>query len=260
MDWDHGRYAAFADLRLRPAIDLLARVPLQPPSMVVDLGCGGGAVAAALRARYPSARLVGVDPSPAMRQAAEATGQYDAIEAGDATGFANSGGDAPDLIFSNAALHWAGDHQALFPALLDRLARGGVLAAQMPRQFSEPSHQLLWRTARARHPDRFPPEPPAPLVSPPDFYLSLLAPLCAQLDLWETVYQQRLERDETDLHPVAGFTRSTAARPYLQKLDEGEQASYLAAYSEALAEPYPVDASGGAWLAFRRIFMVARKA
>lgn len=71
-DWNPGAYARFRGLRLRPALDLLAQVPELPPGDVVDLGCGDGAVAEALRARFPDRRLVGVDASPAMLRVAGA--------------------------------------------------------------------------------------------------------------------------------------------------------------------------------------------
>jgi len=51
-DWNPTAYAAFRGLRLRPALDLLAQVPDLPPGDVVDLGCGNGAAAPALAARF----------------------------------------------------------------------------------------------------------------------------------------------------------------------------------------------------------------
>lgn len=42
-DWDPQSYARFGDLRLRPALDLLARVGALPEGDVIDLGCGNGA-------------------------------------------------------------------------------------------------------------------------------------------------------------------------------------------------------------------------
>ena len=55
----------------------------------------------------------------------------------------------PDLLFSNAALHWVGDHSSLFPRLLDSLSPGGVLAVQMPGNFEAPSHRLIRELAAA---------------------------------------------------------------------------------------------------------------
>ncbi|HDL17154.1 MAG TPA: methyltransferase domain-containing protein, partial [Rhizobiales bacterium] len=66
MGWDPVQYLAFGSERLQPALDLLARVPLDAPGAVVDLGCGPGNVTRALKARWPEAKITGVDGSPEM--------------------------------------------------------------------------------------------------------------------------------------------------------------------------------------------------
>src|SRR5205823_1281767 len=56
--WDPAQYLRWSDHRLRPAVDLLQRVPLTSPARVVDLGCGTGNVTALLRAgRADAAQL-----------------------------------------------------------------------------------------------------------------------------------------------------------------------------------------------------------
>ena len=42
--WDPNQYLKFADHRLRPALELLDRVPLASPAVVYDLGCGSGKI------------------------------------------------------------------------------------------------------------------------------------------------------------------------------------------------------------------------
>lgn len=64
--WRPDTYLAFGTERLRPAVDLLSRVPLTAPARVVDLGCGPGNTARLLRVRFPQARIEAVDTSPAM--------------------------------------------------------------------------------------------------------------------------------------------------------------------------------------------------
>ncbi len=73
MAWNPEQYLKFGGERLRPAQDLLARVSLEAPRDIVDLGCGTGTVTALLRARWPQARIVGVDNSQAMLERARAT-------------------------------------------------------------------------------------------------------------------------------------------------------------------------------------------
>ena len=102
--WDPAQYLRFADERLRPALDLLARVPLEAPARVVDLGCGAGNVTAILRQRFPHAYLVGVDGSAAMLEKARAGTPGCRFEQVDF--FRWQPHEAQDLIYSNAALHW----------------------------------------------------------------------------------------------------------------------------------------------------------
>ena len=76
MTWDPQQYLKFSQPRLRPAMDLLARIPSTEPHLVYDLGCGTGNVTAALAERWPRARIIGVDASAAMlAQAAKALPQ-----------------------------------------------------------------------------------------------------------------------------------------------------------------------------------------
>jgi trans-aconitate 2-methyltransferase len=61
VPWDPAQYLKFAGHRLRPALDLLNRIDLAAPDHVYDLGAGAGNVTRLLRARWPEARITGVD-------------------------------------------------------------------------------------------------------------------------------------------------------------------------------------------------------
>ena len=253
-DWSPERYARFADLRLRPARDLVAQVHALPDGDVIDLGCGNGPVAEALAAAFPARRLIGVDASPAMLAKARETGRYaDLIEA-DIAAWAPE--RPPALIFSNAALHWLPDHAALLPRLAGFLAPGGTLAVQMPRQTAAPSHRFLRDIAAALYPDRFELAHWVPPVQPAEGYWRMLAPL-GEVTAWETDYVQRLD-PSPDGHPVRRFTEATAMRPFLDKLTSAEAASFTAAYEEALGVAYPLLPDGAALFPFRRCFFMLR--
>ena len=108
MAWDPAQYLRFSDDRLRPAIDLLERIPLESPRLVFDLGCGAGNVTRLVAQRWPSARVVGVDNSPEMLERAKA--QSDPVQWVLEYIERWSPGEAPDLVYSNAALHWVPGH------------------------------------------------------------------------------------------------------------------------------------------------------
>src|SRR5438552_3516773 len=69
-DWNPALYRRFEDERTRPARELLARVPLESARLVYDLGCGPGNSTELLVQRFPGARVVGLDNSPAMLESA----------------------------------------------------------------------------------------------------------------------------------------------------------------------------------------------
>lgn len=258
MSWNPDQYLKFAQPRLRPALDLLARVAVDHPRTVYDLGCGTGNVTRLLAERWPVARVVGVDDSAAML--AKAAAEPSAIEWVQRS----LAGWQPELpasvIYSNAALQWLPDHATLFPALMQGLAPGGVLAVQMPANFSEPSHTLVTETLMAgpwRSRLQHLVQPPR--VSPAQAYYDLLAPLAAgpagALDIWETVYLQVLEGED----PVKEWTKGTWLRQFLDALDMGERAAFEDDYARRLRVAYPRRADGTTLFPFRRLFIVARR-
>ena len=56
--WDPAQYARFADDRIRPAHDLIDRIPLDRPRIIWDLGCGTGEITERLAERWPDLRVV----------------------------------------------------------------------------------------------------------------------------------------------------------------------------------------------------------
>jgi trans-aconitate 2-methyltransferase len=259
-DWDPARYAAFRDLRLRPALDLLAQVPDLPNGDVIDLGCGDGAVGPALAARFkPDHHLIGVDASAAMLEAA--AGQrtqwgnpiYSGLTQADIALWAAH--TPPALIFSNAALNWLPDHAAQMPKLAGMLARGGVLAVQMPRQAQAPSHRLLRNVAQELFPGRALP-PPSPVLQAAEYVELLLA--FGEVRAWTTDYLQMLV-PVAQGHPVRAFTESTAMRPFVAGLTPDETRAFVAAYDAALTEAYQALPDGRVLFPFTRVFLVLER-
>jgi trans-aconitate 2-methyltransferase len=254
--WDPAQYLRFSNERLRPALDLLAQVPLTDPARVVDLGCGAGNVTAILKQRYAGADVLGVDGSEAMLAKARASAPACRFTQGDFATWTPE--QAPDLIYSNAALHWVTNHEKLFPHLISLLPRDGVLAVQMPAMHDAPLRALQYEVA-AQGPwaAALAGVGSAPPILSPGAYWDLLRPRCAALDMWETIYMHALEGEEAAVQ----WARGTSLKPFLDALPEdGLRAGYLAAYAEAVRPHYPRRADGVTLLPFRRLFLVARLA
>jgi trans-aconitate 2-methyltransferase len=264
MTWDPTLYLKFGSDRLRPALDLLARVGLQAPKVVVDLGCGAGNVTQALRARWPDVRqthIIGVDSSPEMlARAAKAEPSAEWVQA-DISSWTP---EAPvDLVFSNAALHWLPEHEKLFPRLMGFVKPGGELAVQMPNQTAAPSHTGIAESIDAA-PWRGPVKAElmdkrlGPIAAPGTYY-DWLAPLAQRVDQWETLYTHVLGGESPGSSAVAEWTQSTALKPLLNAMDAPAQAWFWADYCRRMNAAYPRRADGTTLFPFRRLFMVALK-
>ncbi len=251
--WDPRQYLRFSDERLRPALDLLARVPVTSPGRVIDLGCGAGNVTEILKQRFPAADVTGVDGSAAMLEKARtAAPDCRFLHADIAAWTADT---APDLIYSNAALHWVGDHAVLFPRLVSLLAPGGVLAIQMPAMHDAPLRRLQlavaaegpWAEVLRGHVS-------ARDILSPGEYWDLLRPLTALLDVWETIYLHPLQGDDAVVEWAAG----SSLRPFLEPLGPELRAGFRRAYADALRPHYPRRPDGTTLLPFRRLFLLAQ--
>lgn len=254
MSWDPAQYAKFTDHRMRPALDLLARVPLEGPRSVVDLGCGPGNVTTRLAQRWPGARVRGVDSSADMLRVAREKYPQLSWEQRDLATWSSD--QAVDVLYTNATLHWLGDHATLIPHLFSQVAAGGFMAIQMPRNFGAPSHCIAHELAssdqwRGRLLKLVRPTP----VAEPGFYYDLLAPLTSRLEIWETEYMQPLSGER----PVLEWIKGTWLRPFLDLLTPTEQQVFESQYAERAAQAYPRRADGVTIFPFRRLFMVAMR-
>ncbi len=253
-DWDPQLYGRFEAERRRPCEDLLARVPLVNCRHAVDLGCGAGLSTIALARRFPAADVLGLDNSYAMLAAARQRLPDARFVIGDLTTWSDP---TVELVFSNAALHWARDHIGVMARLASELPPGGVLAAQFPDNLDEPSHALMRQiAARPEFVPNYPCEASGrQAIGAFADYDAALAPYCAHIDIWRTVYVHRLGSPQR----IVDFVEGAGLRPYLEALSPADRARYLALYLEAIARAYPRQPWGGVLLAFPRLFVVAQR-
>ena len=131
-DWDAARYDRLAAPQEEWARSVLERLPLEGNETVLDAGCGSGRVTKLLLERLPQGRVIAVDGSASMIDAAREA----LADAGDRVRIVHSdlldlGLDRDaDAVFSNATFHWIPDHERLFERLFAALRPRGRLAAQ----------------------------------------------------------------------------------------------------------------------------------
>ena len=255
MSWDPTQYLKFAGERLRPALDLLARIPAAAPETVVDLGCGTGNLMPLFLQRWPQAKLTGVDNSPEMLARARADHPHASFIQADVGTWRPQ--QPVDVLYSNASLHWVEGHEVLIPALLAAVKSGGWLAIQMPHNFAAPSHTCIidaieqgpWRARLEPYLRRRP-------VAEPQRYWQLLQDKAAGLEIWETQYLQVLKGE----NPVAEFVKGSWLRQFLDRLQEPDRSAFEADYRARVRSAYPAEASGHTLFPFRRLFIVAQRA
>jgi len=250
--WDPERYLTYADERGRPFVELVARIAADRPEEVVDLGCGPGNLTTLLRARWPEARLRGLDSSPEMIETARAADPGIDFEVADLRTWA-AGDELVDVLVSNATLQWVPGHLELLPALAGRLRSGGWLAFQVPGNFGEPSHTIRTELAAEAPYDVHTRGVDVPSSSDPAVYLEALTALGMAVDAWETTYLHVL----TGPDPVFTWVSGTGARPTLQALPDDLRPSFEAEFKRRLGAAYP-ERHGRVVLPFRRIFVVGR--
>jgi trans-aconitate 2-methyltransferase len=129
-DWDGRSYDRISSPMEQMGREVLDRLQLRGDETVLDAGCGSGRVTAALLERLPDGRVIGVDGSPSMIEAArERLGPEVELRVQDLLEL-ELGGERVDAVFSTATFHWIADHEALFASLRRALRDGGALVAQ----------------------------------------------------------------------------------------------------------------------------------
>jgi trans-aconitate 2-methyltransferase len=127
--WDGATYDRISAPMEAMGREVLDRLALQGNETVIDAGCGSGRVTEALIERLPHGRVIGVDASASMIEAArERLGDQVELHVADLSTF-DLGFEA-DAILSTATFHWIADHDALFARLRAHLSPGGRLIAQ----------------------------------------------------------------------------------------------------------------------------------
>lgn len=251
--WDPHLYLKFSGERTRPAAELAARITVERPRRIIDLGCGPGNSTAVLRARWPNADIAGLDRDETMLAAARESEPGVQWISGDAAKWQSS--RAYDIVFSNAMLQWLRNQPAVLSWWFAAVRPGGALAVQVPNHVGSTLHRCMaeianrpeWRDATAEAGGAIETHNTA-------YYYDALCQAADRIDAWETEYQHVVSgpRDILD------WVRATGLRPFLSALpSDDERRRFETELTRRLADEYPRRPDGRVLFPFRRIFWIA---
>jgi trans-aconitate 2-methyltransferase len=235
--WDPQQYERFREQRAQPFYDLAAMVEPRPGMRVVDLGSGTGELTAWLHRELGASETLGVDRSQAMLEAAAAhAGRGVRFQQAEVEAFLDGAKAEPgwDLVFSNAALHWIPDHEALWPRLASIVAPGGQFAVQIPAQYDHISHRTAHEVAcEEPFADALAGYVREDPVQQPEWYAETLHALGFEEPRVELrVYPHLLP----DADAVVEWVKGSLLTDYQRRLPAATYAAYLERYRETVVE------------------------
>ena len=255
-DWNARQYLKFQKERTQPALDLAARLEYDSPAKALDIGCGPGNSTAVVKARFPGARVIGVDSSQNMVETAQKDHPELEFIQWDITTDLDALPHDFDVVFSNACLQWVPDHPSLLPRLMGFLKPGGLLAVQIPMNYQEPIHRIIETTvSRSPWTEKIPYMRLFYTLTQEE-YFDVLSRTASDFTLWQTTYLHRMPSHQA----IMDWYSSTGLRPYLNAaVDEAAREEFYQEIFRQVQEAYPVQENGEIIFRFPRFFFIARK-
>jgi trans-aconitate 2-methyltransferase len=258
--WNAADYAANSVVQQTWARELIAKLNLRGDEYILDVGCGDGKVTAEIARAVPHGSVTGADASPQMIEFAKKTFS--------ANKFANLRFrvmDARrikferqfDLVFSNAALHWVDDHQAILRGMASVLKSGGRLViscggkgnAQDVFVALRPEMRLKrWREFFRKIPTPY-------FFYAPDDYEKWLPRFGFKIQ------SVKLATKDATYHGADGFAAwlRTTWIPYIQRVPENAREEFIAAVTQRYIAKHPPDANEKVHVRMMRIEIDAIK-
>lgn len=236
--WDGRTYDRVGTPQAEWGRAVLERLPLVGDETVLDAGCGSGRVTEMLLERLPHGRVIAVDGSASMLEAAEER------LAGRAVEFVHAdlvtldlGARTVDAVLSTATFHWIKDHDALFARLRAVLRPGGRLVAQCGGKGN--LDRVLARTADVAAAPQYAPH----LTAFVDPHLFADGPETEARLHGAGFSEARAWLADAPVHPPEPpvFLGSVILTAWLEHLPEDLRGSFVADVLAGLAEPFEAD-------------------
>jgi trans-aconitate 2-methyltransferase len=258
--WDARDYQKNSIIQLKWGRELIDKLKLRGNESVLDIGCGDGKVTAEIAAIVRDGKATGIDSSPEMISLACRTFppcsytnlnfiQMDMRELTFENGY--------DVVFSNAALHWVNDHPSILNGISRSLRKEGRILLQMGGRgnVADMMSVVAGITQDYRWKSYF-----AGFISPYSFYgLEEYGKWLPGAGL-EPLRVELLRKDLTQQgkEGLASWFRTTW-HPFIHRVPEIEQRSFIDEAIEAYLLAHPADADGMVHLAAVRLEVEARK-
>jgi len=235
-EWDGASYDRVSTTMEALGLEVLERLAPAGEGVVLDAGCGSGRVTEALLRRLPRGRVIAVDESASMVEAARRrlgpsadVRQLDLLEL--------ELEEPVDAVLSTATFHWIADHERLFERLHAALRPGGRLVAQCGGEgnidvLRGRAAIVLARDPYAEHFADW--RAPWNYAGPRQTHERLLAAGFASAECWLTPAPRQPE------HPRE-FLATIVLGPHVQQLPEGLRERFMDDVLRELGEPVVVD-------------------
>ena len=259
--WNAADYAANSAVQQSWARELIRRLHLRGDEHILDVGCGDGKVTAEIARAVPRGLVLGTDASAEMITFAQKT-----FPAGKNPGLKFQVCDARrlgtlampfDVVFSNAALHWVDDHEAILHGVAAVLKPGGRLVVSCGGKGNAHDVFLALRPEmRLKRWREFFRQMPMPyfFYSPGD-YEQWLPKAGFKI--------QRLELAPKDAtyDGEAGFATwlRTTWLPFVQRVPDNLREEFIAAVTQRYLARHPADAAGKVHVRMVRLEIAAVK-
>jgi trans-aconitate 2-methyltransferase len=235
-EWDGNSYDRISGTMEALGREVLERLELNGDELVLDAGCGSGRITETLIERLPRGRVIAVDESSSMVQAArERLGEQADVHVMDLLELQLE--EPVDAILSTATFHWIKDHERLFQRLHAALRPDGQLVAQCGGEgnidvLRGKARTLVEREPYASHFEGW--SPPWHYAAPEITRERLLAAGFTSAECW-------LQPAPREPEAPREFLSTIVLGPHVQQLPEELREPFMDEVLQLLGEPVVVD-------------------
>ncbi|MDD4950259.1 trans-aconitate 2-methyltransferase [Sulfuricurvum sp.] len=250
--WKPDAYTAHSKGQAVWAKELIEKIGLRGDESILDVGCGDGKITDYL-STLTSGKVVGIDLNPDMIAFAKKQFKRPDFQQMDAQNILFE--DRFDVVFSNAALHWAHDHDAVVQGIYKALKSGGKAILQMGGYGNVVGVFIALEKVKQNYTTYF-----WGFESPYTF--------CSDSQYDCMLSQAGFSRYRTELiakdmmHDSIDAFRGwleTTWFPYIQCIPESEQSIFVEEWMRAYLEMFPLDGLGRVHVSMMRLEVEAVK-